>query len=129
MQLTFDVGESESKLSLVTQPAAIEQILFNLVDNACKYAQTSSDKRIIVAVCRASNRLQFSVRDFGPGIQAADRKRMFEPFQQSETATANAIPGVGLGLALCSRMASSLGGRLIDKPCAVGANFVLEVAL
>ena len=129
MQLVIDLDEETSERFLVTQPAAIEQILFNLVDNACKYAQTSSDKRIILSVCQASSRMQFSVQDFGPGIKPGDRKRMFEPFQQSATATANAIPGVGLGLALCIRMARSLGGRLIDKPCTSGALFVLEVPI
>jgi len=127
MQLVFDLDETTSKRSLVTQPAAIEQILFNLVDNACKYAQASNDKRIVVSVGQSSSRIQFSVRDFGPGIKPSDRKRMFEPFQQSATATANAIPGVGLGLSLCDRMARSLGGRLIDKPCTSGALFVLEI--
>lgn len=127
MQLVVEIDEAVSKSSLATQPAAIEQILFNLVDNACKYAQTSSDKRIVISVCRSSSLIQFSVRDFGPGINPSDRKRMFEPFQQSATATSNAIPGVGLGLALCNRMARSLGGRLTDKPCPTGAMFVLEV--
>lgn len=129
MQLVFEVVEAVSKLTLMTQPAAIEQILFNLVDNACKYAQAASDRRIVVSVCQSSNRIQFSVRDFGPGIHPTDRKRMYKPFQQSSSAIANGTPGVGLGLALCDRMARSLGGRLIDKTCPNGAIFVLELPL
>ena len=127
MQLEIEVEEPLSKLPMATQPAAIEQILFNLVDNACKYAQSSTDRRIVISVCQSRNRVQFCVQDFGPGIKPVDRKRMFQPFQQSETATTNAVSGVGLGLALCLRMASTLGGRLYNKECSRGARFVLEL--
>ena len=127
MQLVVDVPQPISQHALATQPAAIEQILFNLVDNACKYAQASNDKRIVLSVKHLANRLQFCVQDFGPGVSPSDRKRMFQPFHQSKTATANAVPGVGLGLALCSRMAASVGGRLLHKDCPCGALFELEL--
>ena len=67
------------------------------------------------------------MQDFGPGVSAAERKRMFQPFQQSRHATENAVPGVGLGLALCLRMAHSLGARLSIQDSSVGALFVLEL--
>ncbi|MEO8269481.1 MAG: HAMP domain-containing sensor histidine kinase [Aureliella sp.] len=127
MKLIVVVEESTSRNTVATQPAAIEQILFNLVDNACKYAQSSHDKRIVLSVSASTKHIQFCVRDFGPGISPLERKRMFQPFYQSKFATANAVSGVGLGLALCTRMASSLGGRLFTKDCASGAMFVLEL--
>ena len=115
MQLEMDVAEALVEYSLATQPAAIEQILFNLVDNACKYAQASADNRIVVSVGQAAAGIQFQVRDFGPGISPVDRKRLFQPFQQSKIATDNSVPGVGLGLALCYRMARTIGGRLLER--------------
>lgn len=127
MELLIDIDEPLAEHCLKTQPAAIEQILFNLVDNACKYAQSTSDKRIMITVGRRGNTIELGVRDFGPGIRAVDRKRMFEPFHQSELASTNAVPGVGLGLALCHRMAHSLGGRLYAKDHSGGAWFVLEL--
>ncbi|MCA9157106.1 MAG: HAMP domain-containing histidine kinase [Planctomycetales bacterium] len=127
MQLIVDVEQSIAQYSLATQPAAIEQILFNLVDNACKYAQSSDDKRIVLSVGDSKGHIQFGVRDFGPGISPMERKRMFQPFHQSKLATSNAVPGVGLGLALCTRMASSLGGRLLNKDYPIGTMFVLEL--
>lgn len=127
MHFIVDVEESTSQHSMATQPAAIEQILFNLVDNACKYAQSSDDKRIVLSVRNSTNHIQFCVRDFGPGISPIERKRMFQPFYQSKFATANAVSGVGLGLALCKRMAASLGGRLLNKDCPSGAMFTLEL--
>ena len=127
MQLIVDMESSLREQVLKTQPAAIEQILFNLVDNACKYARSSTDKRIVISVCRSAGRIQWSVQDFGPGVSAAERKRMFQPFQQSRHAMENAVPGVGLGLALCLRMAHSLGARLSIQDSSVGALFVLEL--
>ena len=127
MRLEYELDPAIVNVALVTQPATVEQILFNLVDNACKYAQSTTDKRIVVSLIRSGQWVQMQVRDFGPGIEKADRKRMFEPFHQTPSATAKAVPGVGLGLALCRRMASSLGGRLFCGDCSPGAMFVLEL--
>lgn len=127
MKLVVEAEKSVLETSLMTQPAAIEQILFNLVDNACKYANSAQDNRIVVSIEPSNDRMRFTVRDFGPGITPTDSKRIFEPFQQSASATENAVSGVGLGLALCNRMARSMGGSLTDDRCEKGACFVLEL--
>ena len=129
MQVVTEVADAVSCVSLMTQPATIEQILFNLVDNACKYAQTAEDKRIVISVSQSRRHIRFLVRDYGPGIMSAERKQIFEPFRQSAEATANAVSGVGLGLALCQRMAHSLDGQLIATDCSDGAGFQLELPL
>ncbi len=96
-----------------TEPAAIEQILFNLVDNACKYAVTADNRKIILsAQLLNDDQIKLTVRDFGPGISVGDRRRLFRPFHKSDMEAANTAQGVGLGLALCQRMAKSLGGQL-----------------
>lgn len=76
-------------------PAAIERILFNLVDNACKYAAAANDKRIELTVARSNGKLAIRVRDFGPGIDAETAARLFKPFRKSAQAAANSAPGVG----------------------------------
>ena len=55
--------------------------------------------------------IEFSVRDHGPGMPAAASGRM-RPFAKSAEESAETAPGVGLGLALCGRLARQLGGRL-----------------
>ncbi len=127
MQLIFEIEESIAQHTLVTQAVAIEQILFNLVDNACKYAQPADDKRIVLSVSRSASHFQFCVRDFGPGISPIERRLMFQPFHRSKLAMENAVSGVGLGLALCHRMATSVGGRLFNKDCPTGTMFILEL--
>lgn len=115
-------------LTVRTDPAAVEQILFNLVDNACKYAVNASEPTIHLSSRRVGKCVQLAVRDNGPGIAKADRKRLFRPFHKSAHDAANSAPGVGLGLALSRRLASSMGGALrMDTLVRQGACFVLEL--
>lgn len=131
MSLVLNVSDSLREMSLYTEPAVIEQILFNLVDNACKYAKQAEDRRIILLVHTLSQDLiEWRVRDFGPGIPAQEQKRLFRPFHKSDIDAANSEQGVGLGLALCRRMAKSIRGQLeIVQPPAgeTGALLVLRV--
>jgi signal transduction histidine kinase len=94
--------------------AAVEQILFNLVDNACKYAAPSApDKCIELEAATEEGKSAFlRIRDHGQGISAQAAKHLFQPFSKSAHEAARTAPGVGLGLALCRRLARSLGGDL-----------------
>ncbi len=129
MCLVDELPEAVAKQILHTDPAAIEQILFNLVDNACKYARSASDLRIELGGELSPTRIRLYVSDHGPGIAAADRRRMFLPFSKSDQDAADTVQGVGLGLALCRRMARSLGGSLQLVESTSGARFVLELPL
>ena len=98
--------------------SAVEQILFNLVDNACKYAAGAADKRIHLVARAAGGRAALEVCDHGPGLSARDARRLFRPFTKSARDAANSAPGVGLGLALSRRLAREMGGdlTLIPRP-------------
>ena len=115
-------------LHVVAEPGALEQILFNLVDNSCKYAGAAGDRRIELTAAREGRWVALRVRDFGPGLSPEDRRRLFVPFGRSAARAAGAAPGVGLGLALCRSLARSLGGSIalehVDGP---GACFVLRL--
>jgi signal transduction histidine kinase len=113
-------------LQIRTDVAALERILFNLVDNACKYARSAADKRIHIEVSRERKRVRIRVRDHGPGIAAKDVTRLFQPFHKSARDAANSAPGVGLGLSLCRRLAQSIGGELtLEQNSDDGAAFSL----
>lgn len=120
----------EVELGSVTalgDPTAIEQILFNLVDNACKYAGGSADRRIHVCIRRATKRIELRVRDHGPGIRPDRASRLFEPFSKSSEEAASSAPGVGLGLALSRRLARAMRGDLTLEATEDGACLVLSL--
>jgi len=128
MKLHVEVADADREATLATDSAAVEQILFNLVDNACKYAAGSTDKRIHLEITSDARRVRIAVRDHGPGISRTGRKKLFQPFSKSVHEAASTAPGVGLGLALCRRLAADLGCRLdLESPADGGAIFVLTL--
>ena len=77
MEVQQTVPPHSDGKSALTDPAAVEQILFNLVDNACKYASSARDRRIHVVWSWGRRRVRVRVSDHGPGIPAADRGSCF----------------------------------------------------
>jgi len=69
--------------------------------------------------------IRIAVRDRGPGIEAAERARIFEPFHRSSPA---AGPGVGLGLHIAREIVELHGGTLsVEAPVDGGSRFVVTV--
>jgi signal transduction histidine kinase len=113
-------------------PTAVEQILFNLVDNAAKYAPSYAvaAEPAGLELCASAGgrgRVELAVRDHGPGIAAAEREAIFEPFAKARAHASGSQPGVGLGLALSRRLARQLRGELRVEAADPGARFVLTV--
>jgi signal transduction histidine kinase len=130
LNLSVSADNGASQATVLCDASAVEQILFNLVDNACKYAVRSQNKALEIEARAAGGRMQLMVRDHGPGISAAQRQRLFQPFRKSADEAACSAPGVGLGLALSRRLARDMGGelQLAGQPIA-GAAFVLSLPL
>lgn len=129
MRVEIEVPEALEGRAVRTDPSVVEQILFNLVDNACKYA-SGGDRLVRIDATAEGGTLALRVRDHGPGIDRADRRRLFRPFHKSAREAARSAPGVGLGLALCRRLAQNLGGGLrLEEGTGPGACFRLELPL
>jgi signal transduction histidine kinase len=124
--LENDLGNKE----IVTDPHLVQQILGNLIDNACKYSRGAEDHHIWLRARHEGTRcLILEVEDRGPGVLSKDQRSIFRPFRRGQDADVTA-GGVGLGLALAHRWAQLLGGRLglaSNKSC--GACFRLELPL
>lgn len=127
MQLVTECGVAATAAGMLTDVSAVEQILFNLVDNACKYAARADDRRVHLSVQPVSCSVVFRVWDHGPGISREDERRLFRPFSKSAQKAAESAPGVGLGLALCRRLAKQIGGRLAFVRAPGGACFELTL--
>jgi len=121
----------EAPLTLLTDAQLVQQILGNLIDNACKYSRGAEDRRIWLRARRESQRfVLMEVEDRGPGVLAKDQRSIFRPFRRGQDADVTA-GGVGLGLALAHRWAQLLGGRLClqSSTTSAGACFRLELPL
>jgi signal transduction histidine kinase len=94
--------------------AALRRALRNLVDNARKYG--GPGRWIGVSVSPASlgvrRAVRFSVEDRGAGVEAQERKRIFEPFYRGRASHGGAEHGFGLGLSLVQRIVSAHGGAV-----------------
>lgn len=130
MQLEVDVPEEVRAMAIRIDAGAVEQILFNLVDNACKYGKNDEDPRLLLTARIKGRRLELQVRDHGPGIIGKVRKNLFKPFCKSDREAAVSAPGVGLGLALCRRLAREMAGDLtLDEHIDHGTGFTLSLPM
>jgi len=113
MTLLVDGRGREDEL-LRTDPEAVGQILFNLVDNACKYGRdrSGSGGTVELSVVAAGEGLSLRVRDHGKGVPPGCRRAIFRAFDRGGLDSSDPNPGVGLGLALSRGLARDLGGEL-----------------
>jgi signal transduction histidine kinase len=93
---------------------ALLQILFNLVDNALKYAASAARREIRLEARRHSDgrRVVVSVRDFGPGVAREHQARVFEPFYRGGSELVRSAPGAGIGLALVKDLGERMGAAV-----------------
>lgn len=129
LELSEEHEPAALTLTVRADPQAVERILFNLVDNAAKYAKGANDRRLHIEARCADQAVEITVRDHGPGVPDDLRRRMFTPFTKSSEEAARTSPGVGLGLALCRQLARQLGGELTCAPGTDGARFVLRLPI
>ena len=94
--------------SLTGDAQRIQQIVLNLLSNACKF---TNEGLIEVKVYQQENEIVISIRDSGPGIKLEDQEVIFKAFRQSKDGLRKG-EGTGLGLAISRRLAEEHGGRV-----------------
>lgn len=90
-------------------PALLDQVLANLIDNALKFS--APDGHVAVRLAREGADVAMTVQDDGPGIPREDLHRVFDPFFRA-TRTDRVAAGSGLGLAICRGLVQAMGGRI-----------------
>jgi signal transduction histidine kinase len=104
--------EAESGLPLANaDPARLEQVLVNLVENAIKYSPNGGTITLDIRAT-TDNMLRVSVSDQGVGIAPGDTERLFERFYRVDSSLARTTKGVGLGLFICKGIVEAHGGRI-----------------
>ncbi|KRE06696.1 histidine kinase [Bosea sp. Root381] len=103
-----------------------EQVLFNLLDNAAKYAPPASLIRIEAR--RDTGSVELRVLDEGPGIPEASLERVFDSFHRV-TKTDMVRAGTGLGLSICRGFIEAMGGTIAagNRPDRTGAVFTIRM--
>ncbi len=114
-------------LAMTTDRDTVEQIVLNLIDNACKYADGGGEVLVTLAP-RAGGGAEVCVADRGPGVPMEHREQIFEKFHRVDDALTAEKSGVGLGLSIARQLARGLGGELRYAPLeGGGAKFILEL--
>jgi len=107
---------------------ALLQVLFNLVDNAVKYATGAARREIALRAERAGDRIVLTVRDHGPGVPAVHLDQIFEPFYRGERELTRRSKGTGLGLALVRGLAEAMGATVLGRNVP-GGGFEVAIGL
>lgn len=126
--LAVSVKRSSEK-RIEADPARLRQILFNLISNALKFTDSGTVSAEIETVQNDDGlRLVMRVTDTGTGIAPADRKRLFGAFERAENGAASEKDGVGLGLAIASKLAAAMdGGITLAENPGRGSVFTVDV--
>ena len=107
---TVEVDLAADLPMLELDAVLFEQVLFNLLDNAAKYAPVGS--RILVRAAAEDGRVRIEVMDEGDGIPPADVERIFDKFYRVH-AQDRQRAGTGLGLAICRGFVEAMGGTIV----------------
>ncbi|MCF1183596.1 ATP-binding protein [Marichromatium gracile] len=102
----------------------LQQVIVNLLGNACQAIAEAEQRRIEIDARQEGDTVVTWVRDTGPGIPESDLAVIFEPFFTTKAAG----DGLGLGLAISSRITTEMGGALVAKPARAGACFELRLS-
>ena len=94
-------------MQVVTDGGRVQQLLVNLLSNACKHTAEGSI-RLETSLAEHPGKVTFSVSDSGPGIPPDKAERIFERFVMLD----HKVEGTGLGLNICRVIADNIGGEI-----------------
>ncbi len=126
------VNIADDATHVLADPALLEQILVNILDNAVKYAPEGS--RIAISARRSASKIAISVADEGVGIPAEELPHIFDSFFRA-TRGDRVAPGTGLGLAIAKAFTEAMGGSIraqsprLDLPADGAPGTVITVEL
>jgi signal transduction histidine kinase len=109
-QIALEAQIADDLPTVAVDPQRIEQVLLNLLDNACRY--TPPGGKIVLSAYREDGAVHVSVRDGGPGIAPEDLPHIFERFYRGDKSRARSSGGTGLGLSIAKALIEAHGGKI-----------------
>ncbi len=124
-EITLDAPE---RVLVAGDDTRLRQVVGNLVRNALVH--TPSTTPVEIEVTTQNGTAQLSVADHGPGLPAADRDRIFEPFYRADASRSRDSGGAGLGLSIVSAVVAAHGGKIeVRETEGGGATFDVRLPL
>jgi signal transduction histidine kinase len=100
----------DNSLSVLADDLRLRQILMNLLSNALKYSAPAT--RIEISAVQENMEVQVSVRDYGLGVPPDKHHLLFKRLMRLERDLNSPVRGAGLGLYICERFVTAMGGRI-----------------
>jgi two-component system sensor histidine kinase KdpD len=122
----LDVTIATEAEFVYADPALLEQVVVNILDNAAKFSPPGS--RVEISASVLADDIMIAVTDEGPGIPPAERERVFDMFYRVRDRDQRR-PGTGLGLAICKGFVEAMGGRIMVRSGRDGHGARIEIAL
>ncbi|OZE94350.1 sensor histidine kinase [Rhodococcus sp. 15-2388-1-1a] len=122
-QVRFEVDGSQP-VPVRVDVGRVEQILSNVLDNAARFTPPGGSVRVTTGT---DSQAFVTVDDDGPGVDEADRERIFERLVRLNSARDRSSGGVGLGLSIARTLARAHGGELVCAAGPTGARFRLTL--
>lgn len=123
---TVSLSMPESLPELVIDKEAIQQVLYNLLDNANKYSGDS--KKIEIMAESTGDSVKISVKDFGIGIEREDRQKIFERFFRGGNELTRSVKGSGIGLTIVKKIIEAHHGTVsLESTPGKGSTFIIHL--
>lgn len=124
----IDLVIPEPLPDVVFDREAMEQVIHNLLDNACKYSGDS--RKIEVHLLSQGNKIIISVRDYGIGIQKEDLDKIYSRFYRAGEELTQAVKGSGIGLTIVKQIVEAHNGEItvVSSP-GKGSTFTVRLPL
>ncbi|MGJ8692608.1 MAG: sensor histidine kinase [Thalassotalea sp.] len=112
---------------LTTDKEKLEQVLLNLLSNACKFTENG---QISLTIANNNESIHFQITDTGIGLTEAQQAYIFDEFRQVDSSQTRKFSGTGLGLAISKRFVTLMGGKIsVTSKLNQGATFTVTLPL
>ena len=130
INFTMNIEKCED-VNVLVDEKRFSQVIFNLLNNACKFTAVGGHVNVAIRGEAAENGnfpLIITINDDGVGMSEDFQKRLFQPFAQESEGITSAYTGVGLGLSLAKRLLNEMGGSIVCRSEKnKGTEFVIKV--